>query len=494
MFRLTYKDDGTEHEDLVLECGTHVSRGDSYYLALDRVIDAKITSAAKVRHVLRVMFSHWLDVLREGGAEPVYLLMELSDQCTRWLEVSSSGAQVELRLGWSTKEGYALIPSRDAVHRVAPIDFESDAQPTCLMQRKEMIRAVERCQRMLDIQECSETDPTSILEHFRGAYGSQLLVAAVAHFDLFTHLANGPITRDELRSRLHLEKRPFSVLTTALRAMELLTIDRGRVSATEQAIAHLTHTPFDMRDYIGLMATSPDVLEMVERLRTNRPAGMDNDSGTAFIYRDGVRSAMDSTNLARHFTQSLAGRAKIVAPVLARQISIPDGEPTTVLDVGGGSGIYAIALLARYPQLQATILDREEVLVIAQEYAEKYGVEDRITLLPGDMFTAELPQADRILLSNVLHDWDVPECYRLVARCADALRPGGQLLIHDVFLHDEHTGPLPIALYSAALFTLTEGRAYSAGEYRKWLEDAGLQVTGPFSTAVHCGLLIGERP
>ncbi|MCA9080262.1 MAG: hypothetical protein KDA58_06860, partial [Planctomycetaceae bacterium] len=181
MFRLTYKDDGSEHGDLCLECGEHVSRGDSYFLALDRLVEPKSTTPDKVRHVLRLMFSHWIDVVREGAAEPVYLLVELFDQCTRWIEVHPVNDQVELRLGWSTREGYALIPSRDAVHRCAPEGFEAEVDhPECVMEKSDLIRAIERCRGMLDIQACSTTDPTSILEHYRGAYGSQLLVAAVA--------------------------------------------------------------------------------------------------------------------------------------------------------------------------------------------------------------------------------------------------------------------------------------------------------------------------
>ena len=59
---------------------------------------------------------------------------------------------------------------------------------------------------------------------------------------------------------------------------------------------------------------------------------------------------------------------------------------------------------------------------------------------------------DVVLLSNVLHDWDVPQCQELVRRCSNCLPSGGRLLIHDVFLNDALDGPLPIALYSAALF------------------------------------------
>ena len=111
------------------------------------------------------------------------------------------------------------------------------------------------------------------------------------------------------------------------------------------------------------------------------------------------------------------------------------------------------------------------------------------------MFRDDVPGgADVILLSNVLHDWDVPACRALVARCAGALPAGGRLLIHDVFLNDALDGPLPVALYSASLFRLTEGRAYSAAEYREWLAEAGLTPGDVVPTLIHCGVLEGAKP
>jgi hypothetical protein len=134
------------------------------------------------------------------------------------------------------------------------------------------------------------------------------------------------------------------------------------------------------------------------------------------------------------------------------------------------------------------------VLKVAREMADAYGVADRLECRAGDMFVDAVPAgADIILLSNVLHDWDVPECRTLIARGADALAPGGRLLIHDVFLNDAFDGPLPIALYSAALFCLTEGRAYSAAEYREWLVAAGLKPGPVIPTLIHCGVLPGQK-
>ncbi|MBS0202536.1 MAG: methyltransferase domain-containing protein [Planctomycetes bacterium] len=338
-----------------------------------------------------------------------------------------------------------------------------------------------------------DRDPTPIFELFRGSYGTELLTAAVEHLHLFQILADEPLTPEALRIRLDLAPRAFVVLMTAMRAMKLVEVDSaGRMQLSPLAREHLVPGgEFYVGDYVGLAGSSPGVLEMVKRLRTNdQGRAAESDPGAAFIFREGLKSAMESEMSARRLTLALAGRAKNVAPTLADHI--PFGNET-LLDVGGGTGIYSIACLRKHPGLKAIVFDRPEVLKVAAEFAVHYGVADRLECHAGDMFTDPLPPADAILLSNVLHDWDVPECQRLVDRCAAALPANGRLLIHDVFLNDELDGPLPVALYSASLFSLTEGRAYSGREYREWLTTAGLTPSQILPTLVHCGVLTGTK-
>ena len=340
-----------------------------------------------------------------------------------------------------------------------------------------------------------KTDPTPIFEAFRGNHATELLTAAVAHFKLFEVLGAAPQSPSALGERLGLAERPRIVMTTAMRAMRLVDVtENADFVLTDIAAEHLVPGgAFDVSGYVGLAAESPGVLEMVERLRTNRPAGSDDEkAGAAFIFRDGIESAMEHEAAARSLTLALAGRARNVAPHLAR--NYPVSKAKLVLDVGGGTGIYSIAWLLAHPALRAIVWDRPEVLKVAREMAAEFGVEDRLETVAGDMFRDDFPKgADVILLSNILHDWDVPECRAIVNRCAEALPEGGELLIHDVFLNDALDGPLPIALYSAALFRLTEGRAYSAAEYRGWLVEAGLTVGEVVPTLVHCGVLAGKK-
>jgi predicted O-methyltransferase YrrM len=181
-----------------------------------------------------------------------------------------------------------------------------------------------------------------------------------------------------------------------------------------------------------------------------------------------------------------------VAPFVAQVVDLSQAK--LLLDIGGGSGIYAIALLQKFPQLRAIIWDRPEVLKVALEYAADYGVADRLTCMSGDMFADPMPiEVDVMFLSNILHDWDVPECRTILKRCFDALPMGGRVVIHDVFLDDDLGGPLNLALYSAALFSLTEGRAYSEKEYRDWLETTGFRHGELKRTAVNCGVIEGTK-
>lgn len=342
-----------------------------------------------------------------------------------------------------------------------------------------------------------ETDPTPIFDHFRSIHATELLTAAVAHLGVFRRLSAGPLTSGTLRASLGLAERPFIVLTTALRAMGLLAVtEAGELDLTVMAREHLVPgAAFDVSGYLGLGANNPSVLAMVERLRTNRPSGENTHTpgnpGTTHTFREGTPSALDAAATARESTLCLAGRARNVAPYLGAALQL--GDVRVVLDVGGGTGIYAYALLRTHPGMRAIILDRPEVLRVAEECAAEWGVSERVEFHPADLLTDPYPAADAILFSNVLHDWDAPDVARLLRRAADGLNSGGRVLIHDVFLNDTMDGPLPVALYSALLFALSEGRAYSAGEYREWLCAAGLEPQPVIPTLVHCGVLIGRK-
>jgi hypothetical protein len=69
----------------------------------------------------------------------------------------------------------------------------------------------------------------------------------------------------------------------------------GRLYLTAPALEHLVPgTAFDVSSYVRLAADNPSVQGMISALRSKRPVGADDEEkGAAFIFRDGVESAMD---------------------------------------------------------------------------------------------------------------------------------------------------------------------------------------------------------
>ena len=261
--------------------------------------------------------------------------------------------------------------------------------------------------------------------------------------------------------------------------------------------------PFYVGDYVALVADKPGVVEMVERpahrstvraktLPLPIDLGFGSDAGVAFIYRQGMDRPWSSTHSAAVHAWHWPAAKKTSRPIWP-----PAVRSTTrgCWSTSAAAPASIASLASSYPAMRAIVWDRPEVLKVAAEMADEYGVADRLECRPGDMFTDPVPRgADALLVSNVLHDWDVPTNREIIGRLAAALGSGGRLLVHDAFLNDALDGPLAIANYSAALFSLTEGRAYSAAEYRSWLEGAGLRPQAVRPTLVHCGVLPAVRP
>ena len=98
------------------------------------------------------------------------------------------------------------------------------------------------------------------------------------------------------------------------------------------------------------------------------------------------------------------------------------------------------------------------------------------------------------MISNVLHDWDIPVVKQLLASSFKALAPGGLLVIHDAHLNADKSGPLHVAEYSAMLMHSTEGRCYSVTEMESYLTEVGFGGFETIPTAASRSLILAKRP
>jgi len=340
----------------------------------------------------------------------------------------------------------------------------------------------------LDLLRSPATDPTSIYRYRDGLYACDLLTAAISHLDFFSWLNERPADRPTICRSLDLRDRPADVMLTLFTAMGLLQNSNEIFSLTDVAREHLVKSsPWNIGPYFDSTKERPVCQDIVTVLRTGKPANW-----ASLKDEKAWAKAMESDQFASQFTAAMDCRGAYLGPAMAARLNC--SQHRHLLDIAGGSGIYACGILARHPHLRATVLEKSPVDRIAGRCLAERGFADRINVHRADMFSDPFPKdCDLHLFSNVLHDWDSDRVELLLQKSYAALPPGGMLLIHDAHINTTKTGPLPVAAYSVLLMTLTEGKCYSEKEMTDYLVRAGFSGVACFPTAADRSIITARK-
>ncbi|WP_413810641.1 methyltransferase [Streptomyces sp. OE57] len=334
------------------------------------------------------------------------------------------------------------------------------------------------------------TDPTALYRLRDSAYAPDLLIVAVAELDLFSWLdGHGPASAEHLCSALDLDPRAVDVMLTYLVALGLLERAGDEVRVTAASRDHLTAgSPYDLRPYYASLAERPGCAELLRVLRTGEPASWASAAADA-----DWESRLADPAFAAGVTAAMDARGRFLGPALAEALA--DVPMRQVLDVGGGSGIYAGALADRFPALDVAVLERAPVDVATRALLNDRGHASRVDVLVGDMFGGALPDGfDLHLYSHVLHDWGAGRVRQLLSASYAALPAGGYLVDHDVHINADKSGPLPAAEYSVFLMHATPGKCWSVRELADMLGEAGFEAPSLRPTAGDRSVVIARKP
>jgi 3-hydroxy-5-methyl-1-naphthoate 3-O-methyltransferase len=332
------------------------------------------------------------------------------------------------------------------------------------------------------------TDPTPVYRHRDALYAPDLVTAGLVHLDVFTWLDRHPSDLDGLCAGLGIEPRPADVMVTLFAAMGLVERDGPTIRLTALGREHfVADSPYSLRAYYASFRERPVCRDLVHVLKTGKPAGWASTKPNDWL------TAMLDPVFAAGFTAAMDSRGLYLGPAAARVLDLASRR--ALLDIAGGSGIYACAFVDQHPHLTATVFERPPVDAVAARAIAGRGFGDRVRVQAGDMLRDPLPGGHDVhLISNVLHDWDVPAIDRILAASVAALPPGGLLVIHDAHLNAEKTAPLPVAAYSVMLMHGTEGRCYSVAEMFERTTAAGFRDQAFIETAGDRSLVTARKP
>ncbi|MBP1633637.1 MAG: Acetylserotonin O-methyltransferase [Acidobacteria bacterium] len=326
----------------------------------------------------------------------------------------------------------------------------------------------------------SSPDPASpqgILEIATAFQLSRALLTAF-ELDVFTVLNDQSLTSAEVASAVDADPRATDRLLNALVALGLLAKGGDRFTNRPPAaaslvrgkpgfMAGLAHTANLWRTWSGL----------TDAVREGRPPARPpvNDRGDDWL---------------RSFIAAMHWRARDAAPEV---VALAGLEPRSrVLDLGGGSGAFAMAF-ARAGH-DAVVFDLSNVIPLTRAYASEEGLGERVETLAGDYLHDPIGEGyDAVLLSSVVHSHPPEENRRLLRKVAAALRPGGRIIVRDFLVDEDRSGPLQPVLFALNMLVGTAGGdTYTEREIAGWLREAGCRDVERRDTRAGAALVIGR--
>jgi SAM-dependent methyltransferase len=317
-----------------------------------------------------------------------------------------------------------------------------------------------------------------------GGYQEGCVLFTANKLKIFDAIAGDPVGEDAVAEKLKLSPKGVLRLLNALAAMGIATKTDGQYKLAEEWVPflsirgeHCAHKWIDLSsnlmpawmDLPKFIETGKSVMSVMEML------GNDPHDMRAFI------DAMHQKGLKATW-------------MIAREL--PIGDYSNMLDLGGGPGTYSLEWAKLHNNLKATVFDIAPVLEMAKLYIGNYGLADRVSTLAGDFHKDEIGKGfDLILMANILHMYGEEFGKSLITKVADALEPGGRIIINGFCTDEGETTPLADTLFSVNMGLLTDsGRAHPMPEMINWLEQAGLTDIKSFRIeAMPTGVITGVK-
>ncbi|SCL32318.1 Ubiquinone/menaquinone biosynthesis C-methylase UbiE [Micromonospora pallida] len=312
----------------------------------------------------------------------------------------------------------------------------------------------------------NQPTPERILQLANGYWATGILGAAASHA-LFTHLEGGAENADQLAARAGISVRGAQTLLDGLVSLGLVELHEDAYRNTAEAATFLVEGKQTCLSsfarlkltHMGSMVALPDVV------RAGGPV------------TDATVEVADNPHW-QEVVPAIAAQSVPVARIAADVLGLAAAGEISILDVGGGSGIYSAIWLGLNPAARSTQLDWGPVNAIARRLLAERGVADRFTCVDGDFHRTDFGTAahDVVVYSHIAHQEGPEDNISVFARIRAALKPGGTLVVCDYLVDDDRSGPpFPLLFAAEMLLKSRQGGTWRRSDYHAWLTKAGFE-------------------
>jgi hypothetical protein len=331
----------------------------------------------------------------------------------------------------------------------------------------------------------------NIMKIGAGFWPSKILLTAV-NFELFTKLAIKPMSAKEIKTDLALQcsdRHVYDFLDT-LTGFGFLTrkgvLDSATYSNGLDADVFLDK---NKPSYIG------GILEMMNQ----RLYGFWDKLDEGLLTGEAQNEVKNGNNFFEQIYNDAAQLKLFVHGMTGIQMGgfigfaqkFDFSKYKTLTDAGGSAAMLSIMVAKNQPHMQCTSFDLRPVEPIAQETIEKFQLSARVKTASGDFFAGALPNADIVVMGNILHDWDEEKKLALMIKAYQALPEGGAFVaIENIIDNERKENVFGMMMSLNMLIETGSGFDYTFADFNRWAKIVGFKSTellplvGPTSAAI----------
>lgn len=324
------------------------------------------------------------------------------------------------------------------------------------------------------------SSPIDFRNHLYAFQESRIILTAY-ELDLFSVLKPKGSSAAEVSESIHCNTLATGRLLNALCAIGLLKKQKKNYFNTQFSAKYLDKgSPEYLKGFghtINMWHTWSDLTQIVK---------------TGKIMKTPVAKNLSAVK-AEAFIEAMHERAKISAAELIMNIGLE--EKTHMLDIGGGSGVYAFEFVKGKTARKAVIFDLPHIIPITGRYVKSEKLTKQISLVAGNYLTDDFGKGfDFILLSAIIHINSAEENQQLIKKCFRAMKSSGIIAIQDHIMEEDRTKPYAGALFSINMLVATEnGDTYTENEIKTWLTSAGFSFEKRLETFKNA-VMVARKP
>ena len=324
-----------------------------------------------------------------------------------------------------------------------------------------------------------------IHEIMSGFVYSQILHLLI-YLDIFQFLKKEGRSLDEVSQFLEIANERSLLLLRGGCALNLICYKRNKYWLTRVG-AQIVGVPglMDMIQHNQILYR--DLIDPVKLLN----GGSETELSLFWPYvRKEEEKMKISTEVSSEYSKLMQTSQRLVAEQTLQAYSFKGVK--RILDIGGGTGAFLLAVKNKYPSVEATVFDLPNVINVAKSnHQEIDDIVGHLTFCPGDFLKDDFPSnQDVICLVRVLYDHEDTTVELLLRRIYEALPKGGSLLITEPMSGGSKAMRSSDCYFSFYTMAMTTGKVRSYEEHKAILLRAGFSnivkhaVSAPFITQV----------